>query len=354
MKNSNKSNSQITIVAAFFVGLLLAGCASAPEQRDKPSEDAVLGLYGVLRKNDGRYSVAAVCRKTRTPLPDGASKYPECKGAIHKNNSLYFDLVTLAPAASSDAVCLVWGQQADQKQHFACDEYKDIHKTSVGLNLLTAPLLAVGTVLSAGTKLPTNVQLDEDAFRREIEIALPTERRLTMIEQERAWRNDFPARKANEQQFAQRAKEASQRERVARARTFDDQAGKALSEAEQRFVAASAAANKSVGTAVCSPDNRMGFVEQVAGDRIKILIKGQAVAKRDAIYGHGNPLGPFKVDTQGLAFADAFGPQGAGLELPILDPYYLFKPHPTIRIGGRDGDVTWDDGRQWGACGWRF
>lgn len=357
MKNSHKSNSQITTVAAFFVGLLLAGCASAPEQRDKPSEDADLGLYGVLRKNDGRYSVAAVCRKTRTPLPEGASKYPECKGAIHKNNSLYFDLVTLAPTATSDAVCMVWGAEKNDKPHWACEDYKDIHKTDVGLNVLAAPFIAVGTVLNAGTKMATNVQLDEDAFRREIEIALPTARRLALIEEERTWRNDFPVRKVNEQQQAQLTQLNAQRAQAERQQVFASQVRQASVDAEQRFSATSAT-NKPVGTAVCSADNRLGYVEQQAGGRIKILIKGHAVAKRDAVYGHGNPLGPFKVDTQGLTVADAIGPQGAGIELPILDPYYLFKPHSTIRLGGREGEgegeMIWDDGRQWGTCSWRF
>lgn len=354
MKTLHKITKQIIAFTAFGVALLLAGCASAPEQRDKPKEEEELGLYGALRKKDGRYYVETICRKTRSPLPEGASKYPECTVNIRKNGSLFFDLATLAPVSTSNATCMVWGQPEGQKPHFACDAYKEIHETSVGLNLLTAPLTAVGAVLNAGTKLPTNVKLDEDAFRREIEIALPTERRLEMIEQEREWRANLPVRKANEQYYAQRAKEAAQLERTARAQAFEDQASKALAEAQQRFVVASSVANKSVGTSVCSPDNRMGYIEQVAGDRIKILIKGRAVAKRDAIYGHGNPLGPFKVDTQGLPFDLSVGPQGMSLELPILDPYYLFKPHSTIRIGGRDGDLIWDDGRQWGACGWQF
>ncbi len=353
MKTLHKITKEIIAFAAFAVAMLLAGCASTPEQRDKPKEDVKLDLYGVLYKKDGRYSVAGICRKSPAPLQDGASKYPECdKYTIHK--TLYFDLVTLAPAANDRALCFVWGQPENHKPHFACDEYKELYKTAVGMNLLTAPWLAAGTVLTAGMRLPTNVVLDEDAFRRAVESALPTERRLEMIEQERERRTNFPVRKANEQYYAQRAKEAAQLEKTARAQAFEDQASKALSEAQQRFIIASTATNKSVGTAVCSPDNRIGYVEQVAGDRIKILIKGRAVAKRDAIYGHGNPLGPFKVDTQGLPFDLSVGPQGIDLELPILDPYYLFKPHSTIRIGGRDGDLIWDDGRQWGACGWQF
>lgn len=353
MNTLHKITMKIIAIAAIAVALLLAGCASAPEQRDKP-KDEELGLYGALRKKDGRFYVETICRKTRSPLPEGASKYPECTVNIRKNGSLFFDLATLAPVSTSNATCMVWGQPEGQKPHFACDAYKEIHETSVGLNLLTAPLTAVGAVLNAGTKLPTNVKLDEDAFRREIEIALPTERRLEMIEQEREWRANLPVRKANEQYYAQRAKEAAQLERTARAQAFEDQASKALAEAQQRFVVASSAANKSVGTSVCSPDNRMGYVEQVAGDKLKILIKGRAVAKRDAVYGHGNPLGPFKVDTQGLPFDLSVGRQGINLELPILDPYYLFKPHSTIRIGGGQGDLIWDDGRQWGTCGWQF
>lgn len=353
MKTLHKITKQIIALAAFVTALLLAGCASAPEQRDKPKEDAKLDLYGVLYKKDGQYSVTGICQKSPAPLPEGASKYPACDWAAIRKR-LSFDLVTLSSATNDHALCFVWGQPENQKPHFACDEYKELYKTAVGMNLLTAPWLAAGTVLSAGMKLPTNVTLDEDAFRRAIETALPTERRLEMIEQEREWRASFSVRKQNEQYYAQRAKEAAQLEKAARAQAFEDQASKALSEAQQRFVVASSAANKSVGTSVCSPDNRMGYVEQVAGDLIKILIKGRAVAKRDAIYGHGNPLGPFKVDTQGLPFDLSVGRQGIDLELPILDPYYLFKPHSTIRIGGRDGELIWDDGRQWGACGWQF
>ncbi|MDH4459462.1 MAG: hypothetical protein QE272_12245 [Nevskia sp.] len=279
-----------------------------------------------------------------------------CTDNIQESGSLFFDLVTLSPVASSNAAWAVCGQPAGQKSHFACDEYKEIHETSMGLKLLTAPLIAFGTVLNAGTKLPTNVQLDEDAFRREIETALTTEMRLEMIAQERASRASFPVRKENEQYYAQRAKEAAQLKRAARAQAFEHQAGKVLSESQRRFVIASSAAKKSVGASVWSPDNRMGYVEQVAGDNLKILIKGRAAAKRDAIYGYGNPLGAFKVDLRGggLPFDLSVGQQGVSLELPILDPYYLFKPHSTIWIGGRNGDLIWDDGRQWGVCGWQF
>lgn len=124
--------------------------------------------------------------------------------------------------------------------------------------------------------------------------------------------------------------------------------------AEQQFQSA-AVAPKTVGASVCSADNRMGYVEQVAGSRLKLLLRGRAVAARNAINGHGNVLGPFKLDTDRLSMDDETSPESSMIELPVTDSYYLFKPHRNVQIASTasSSGTIWDDSRYWGACDWR-
>lgn len=108
----------------------------------------------------------------------------------------------------------------------------------------------------------------------------------------------------------------------------------------QRFASASAA-TKEVGMTICSSDNRLGYVEQVAGPRVKVMLKGRAIGT----YEEFGELGPFKL---GGVRAVALGEPE-----PIEDANFLFQPlQRQVRFADLEG-LIWDEGRYWGMCAFR-
>lgn len=92
---------------------------------------------------------------------------------------------------------------------------------------------------------------------------------------------------------------------------------------------------------VCSSDNRLGYVEQVAGPRIKILLKGRAVGN----YGEFGEFGPFDLDDTGMVDLQQ--------ARPITDANFLFRPlTKQVRFANRQ-ELIWDEGRYWAACEYR-
>lgn len=334
--------------------LVIAGCASSPTPPTPGAakDDAPLGLYARLVKQNGQYSVTGICWSKSLKLAADASKYPACAEPVGTKGALYFNLSTLNPAGPSGEVCSAWGGDGRKKVPPACDQYRDIYEADVGVNVVLSPLILIATVKNLGTAAPTAVKLDEGAFKREIEKALPTPQRLAIIEEERAWRQGAPERAQMIAKQRQVQAEAARRQQQARTDAFRSQIQQANLAASQKFQAA-ASAPKTLGATVCSADNRLGYIEQVAGARIRLSVKGRAVSGRDSIYAHGNPLGPFKLDTSRLRLEDRIGRDGANIEVPVLDPHYLFKPLPTVRIGPIDTGELWDDARYWGLCHWR-
>lgn len=349
------SRQWLLVPALTVLGLLLASCASDPAPRSAPQQSDNVGLYGRLSKTDTQYAVTNICRDARIKLQNEESRYPACAANIEQTALLYFDLTTLEPVGQKFASCTLWGADEKVKEDRACEEHKDIYKTDVAANVLMSPITAMGFVFNLGTKMVNSVSLDEEAFQREIEKALPTPRRLALLEEERVWRQGFPARERAEIQQQKTTRENARRLQAEENQIFQDQVRLAQTVAENKF-AAKSATSKTVGETVCSTDNRLGYVEQVSGSRIKVLIKGRAIASRNDTPGlrDRNPLGPFKLDTSGLSGYDTIGRQGADIEVPVIDSHYLFKAHQTVRIGASSSGQIWDDATFWGACDWRF
>lgn len=99
---------------------------------------------------------------------------------------------------------------------------------------------------------------------------------------------------------------------------------------------------KGVGMTLCSQDNRIAQVEQVAGARIKLLLRGRALGR----YGEFGEVGPHR-----LGFAQ--DSDEAHAARPIQDDYFLFNPlSGSVRISN-GSDVFWDESRYWGVCDYR-
>ena len=306
------------------------------------------GLYARLSKEGGQYVVGQICRKDGHRRPPGESRYSECEYGFDKPGRLYFDVETLEPV-NPGLACNQYNLN-DPKKSGTCSDYPylDLYSSSVGASVASGVL----SVLKLGTEKNALLTIDQARFRAAIEFALPTQRRQALINEEVSYRASYQSRMAAEQQRAQEATRRSRETQAQQQQAFAAQTRQANLAAEQRFSALSNAP-KSTGMTVCSQDNRLGYVEQMSGGKIKILVKGRAVAERDAVYGHGNPLGPFKVDTSSLNYELALGEHGKRLELPVLDPLYLFKPHRGVRIAPLNPGQIWDDSGYWAACDWR-
>lgn len=114
-----------------------------------------------------------------------------------------------------------------------------------------------------------------------------------------------------------------------------------LQAARQAFTAAATSA-KSVGVTVCSADNRIAFVEQISGSRIKLSILGRAMARLRK-YGE---LGPYDV----IQDPNNSGMYDEGL---IVDPYFLFYPLTGTISVSKAPETLWDDGSSWARCDYR-
>jgi hypothetical protein len=333
---------------------LVSACSSNPKTTAGPvaADGPPIGLYARLVKQNGLYTVTGICWPQSVNLAPGVSKYPRCPEPVNKEGAFYFNFTTLTPPGTSFAVCSS-GSGNGQKSPPACDEYKEIHEADVATNVVTSPLIAIGAVLSFGREISSMVKLDEEAFKREIERALPTPRRLAMIEEERAWRQGAPARAQLVAQQQRSQAEAARLDQRARTQEFRARVQTANRAAEQQFQAA-ASAVKGVGASVCSADNRLAFVEQISGTRIRLQLYGVAVARWSAL-DNANPLGPFAVDRSTVEFVLPSELDSQGIELPVTDRFYLFKPHTTVQIQPYtgSGNVLWDESRFWGTCDWR-
>lgn len=109
--------------------------------------------------------------------------------------------------------------------------------------------------------------------------------------------------------------------------------------ASKRFMEA-AAVPKRTGMTVCSTDNRVGYVREIDGPRIQLVVRGRAVGN----HGDFGPFGPFGTALFERREADPYA---------ITDPYFLFLPLPGAVKFVRLEESLWDLGRLWGACGYR-
>lgn len=95
---------------------------------------------------------------------------------------------------------------------------------------------------------------------------------------------------------------------------------------------------KPVGATVCSADNRVAYIEQVAGQRIKLTVSGRALGTYDEF----GRFGPYSL----------MSPPGQTPQI-IEDAHFLFHPLPRpVRLSSETA-VIWDESRFWGVCDYR-
>lgn len=113
-------------------------------------------------------------------------------------------------------------------------------------------------------------------------------------------------------------------------------------EASSRFRAA-AMVKKEIGAMVCSSDNRLAYVEQIAGARVKLSVRGQAAGTFEE-FGRYGPRSVKSMNGQYLRHDEA------GL---IEDPNFLFHPLSSAVRFTSAPETLWDLSERWGACEYR-
>ncbi|WP_421793752.1 hypothetical protein [Hydrocarboniphaga effusa] len=326
------------------VVLAMAGCASSPSQK---APDGVQDLYARLAKRNETYVVEGICRLGGSSVSKGESQYGSCPYGYERAGRLYFSLATLEPVETHIS-CKVYNINEKNKSS-TCDEfvYADLYSSSA----VQKTAAFVGAALKFGTQMSMPQSLDTDLFKRYVESSLPTQQRLKILRDDETYRAGFRARLAEESRQEELARANAKAEDARKRVQFRQSVAEANSTADRSFAALSAT-QKNVGSTVCSRDNRIGYVEQATGAKIKVLLRGRAVAQRDAVFGR-NPLGPFEVDKTGLSFEQVHGPNSGNIELPVIDPNFLFKPHQTVRIAPVAASQIWDESRFWAPCAWR-
>lgn len=126
----------------------------------------------------------------------------------------------------------------------------------------------------------------------------------------------------------------------ARAQQAQSRLQEIASQAERRFQQA-VSTPKSIGATVCSADNRIAYIEQMAGPRIKLTLRARAVGS----YREFGEFGPYDIVEPDVV---AHGNSG-----PIRDANFLYHPlSKQVRISSLT-DVIWDESRYWGVCDYR-
>ncbi len=336
----------------------LSACSSSPSTSSTDDGIGNLQVYANLGRSNGQWVVGGHCTTAGT---SARSSIPRCNVAeMNKDEALFFDLATLKPFKEDNQLVCVDYSLVDQypERIRRCQEFESIYDASL------SPVGALGTAIrfatTFGTTLSRRWVLDEDRFRETIESALPASARQTYLVRERDARMgvakataDYAASAPAREAAAQAASQEAARQRALKRQQFQADRQRLAREAQNRFAALSAQP-KSIGATVCSRDNRLGYVEQVAGSRIKLAIKGRAVVGRDRVYRDDDARGPFDVDTTGLPIDWVSNPGLSNVEVAVLDPHYLFQSHQTIKLGPIGTGEIWDDAVYWSACDWRF
>lgn len=338
------------------LSVFMLGCSSSPPTAPNPTGIDNLRVFAELDRKDGRWVVGNYCT-----FAAGRSSLRPCKDKeMTGHEVLYFDVATLKPYQEENILGCVDYSLVDkhEKRIKRCKDFESIYDAS--LNPVGALGTAVVFVTTFGTTMMRRWVLDEDRFREAIEMALPAPARQAYLLQERdarqgvtKARQDYAAAAPAREAAAQAAQQEETRRREQVRRQYEADRVRYAQDAQSRFAALSVQP-KQIGMTICSANNRVGYVEQVAGNRIKVLVKGQAVAtwnETSSVFKR-NPLGPFEVDTSSLPYG-VIG-EGSNVDLPVTDPHYLFKAHQTIRIGAIGAGQIWDESRYWGACDWRF
>ena len=122
-----------------------------------------------------------------------------------------------------------------------------------------------------------------------------------------------------------------------------DAARRAIESAAAERFRSAAAVKKEVGLMVCSGDNRLAYVEQIAGARVKLTIRGQAAGTFEE-FGRYGPRSLKSRSGQYLRHDEA------GL---IEDPNFLFQPLTSAVRFTSAPETIWDLSERWGTCEFR-
>jgi len=119
--------------------------------------------------------------------------------------------------------------------------------------------------------------------------------------------------------------------------------------AEQRF-RQHLTETKQVGMTVCSINNRIGYIEQIAGPRIKVEVRGYAGGRYSQVVG---PQGPFDLDSSMMSLDEAADLQSRRLPLPVKDPYFFYQGQKELPILPLNKPKTvWEMADSWATCTW--
>jgi len=121
--------------------------------------------------------------------------------------------------------------------------------------------------------------------------------------------------------------------------------------AEQRF-RERLSETKEVGMTVCSVDNRIGYVEQIAGQRIKVEVRGMA-AGRHAFGKLPGPQGPFEFNTSMMSMEEEADRHARRDVFPVKDPYFFWQGQQTVQmLPFKQPQTVWELAAGWAGCPW--
>lgn len=332
----------------------LGACSTSPTTPRADAGIEELKVFANLGRSNGQWVVSGYC--TTATKSARSSLLPCNVSAMQKDEALFFDLATLRPYKDNNKLgCIDYSLVDEYPERIKrCQEFESIYNASL------SPISALGTAIRFATTFGTTLGrvwvLDEDRFRaampapqRQAYLIAERNARMGVIKAQQEYAAAAPAREA----AAQAASQEAARQRALKRQQFQEDRQRLAREAQNRFATLSTQP-KSIGATVCSRDNRLGYVEQLARSRIKIAVKGRAVVRRERVYRDDDARGPFDVDTTGLPIDWVSNPGLSNLEVGVLDPHYLFQPHQTIKLGPINTGEIWDGANFWAACDWRF
>ena len=256
------------VALAALAVMIGSGCASAPKNTQVTQEDPTVarltspsGLYIAIQSPSHEPKVGAICAMG---LEIGVSNYPACpstaqmlKAADPSTKQVaYVALENMQPVITTNQLCarsLFVGPSSCQGVH------------SEELSLFSRASTAVVTF---GLATMFQTALDPEKVETLVNKKYSPEQRRRMIADDLAYRGQAAAR--TEQRRLQQL--ASNRQREQESRERERRRQEVIARGRQKFEAR-VNGPKHVGTSICTPDNRIGYVEQVAGDRVRVSVE---------------------------------------------------------------------------------
>lgn len=300
--------------------LLLTGCASVQSPIGNPVENNIdqissdTKLYAQLYQKGNKWTFQNICAS-----PNRFSGYPECQFFNDPWKS-YVSLDTLKPTFPIDGyICTTIGLSAHHigksriqgKRVPRCQpsEYweSDMVWGEFGQWLFIIPILTLSYY--------EEIYFNHDAFNSAAEEANKTlNRKELSLELNK---NISENKKKHDFKIAQeKAKKIKEEQRL----------NSKLNKRKALF--SLNLNNKKIGSEICSIDHRIGYVEEIAGTRIKINVKGQAFTESRT------------KAMQGYEFVSKETPPD----------YFLFQSDEQSFKVNSLNTIIWDDFNKWATC----